>query len=380
MRLYTLFSIILFGMLSCTKESLREVQFIKLQEGHIQPKVAVDTEGIVHILSYKGEAGAGDIYYGTILPGDTTISHMVRVNDLPGAAIAAGTIRGAQLAVGKDGTVHVLWNGSGETRSLAEDSTALFPLLYSRKMPGETSFSKARNIISKAWGLDGGSSIAANDHGGVFIAWHAPLPGKKGEENRRVWLSISKDNGENFSEEDIISDSSHGVCGCCGLQLHNGPEGLYTLYRNVDGNGGRNIHLISLGKDGKEAKDILADHWPIDGCPMSSSTLFSAEKGVFGAWEAEKKITFAKVSGTDLELKSPQTQNEGSRHPSIVSLEDHIMLVWSEGTGWNKGGDAAWEIIGPSGKTINSGKMKGAVPVWGFATAFARDNGFSIIY
>jgi hypothetical protein len=34
------------------------------------------------------------------------------VNSQPESAIAAGTIRGAQLAIGKAGRVHVAWNGS----------------------------------------------------------------------------------------------------------------------------------------------------------------------------------------------------------------------------------------------------------------------------
>ena len=36
----------------------------------------------------------------------------VSVNNEPKSAIAMGTIRGAQLAIGKAGTIHVAWNGA----------------------------------------------------------------------------------------------------------------------------------------------------------------------------------------------------------------------------------------------------------------------------
>jgi hypothetical protein len=50
----------------------------------------------------------------------------LRVNSQQGSAIAAGAIRGAHLAVGRNGRVHVAWNGSstGPTARSAQPGNA----------------------------------------------------------------------------------------------------------------------------------------------------------------------------------------------------------------------------------------------------------------
>src|SRR5947208_1143738 len=90
------------------------VTFVRTPDGGIQPQAAVDSQGVIHLLYYKGDAGAGDIFYVRQEPGTETFSKPIQVNRQPGSAMAAGTIRGAQLAVGKNGRVHVAWDGMGE--------------------------------------------------------------------------------------------------------------------------------------------------------------------------------------------------------------------------------------------------------------------------
>src|SRR5438045_3785239 len=64
-----------------------------------------------------------------------------------------------------------------------------------------TAFEPQRNVIQAANGLDGGGSVAADDSGNVYVAWHAPEPGGKGEDNRRVWVARSTDEGKTFARE-----------------------------------------------------------------------------------------------------------------------------------------------------------------------------------
>ena len=58
------------------------------------------------------------------------------------------------------------------------------------------------------------------------------------------------------------------------------------------------------------------------------------------------------------------------------------LLGWTEGTGWQKGGSLAWQLFDRSGRPMEEkGRLEGAVPVWGLATAGARpDGGFTIVY
>jgi hypothetical protein len=70
------------------------------------------TAGVVHLIYFKGEAKAGDIFYVRQTPDRDAFSDPLRVNSEPASAIAVGTIRGAQLAVGRNGRAHVAWNGA----------------------------------------------------------------------------------------------------------------------------------------------------------------------------------------------------------------------------------------------------------------------------
>jgi hypothetical protein len=93
----------------------------------------VDSKGVVHLIYYKGEADSGDIFYVRQKPGEDTFSSPIPVNSRPGSAIAAGTIRGAQLAVGKNGRVHVAWDGMGKSaKEITFGDKKVTPLLYTR--------------------------------------------------------------------------------------------------------------------------------------------------------------------------------------------------------------------------------------------------------
>src|SRR5437764_7976230 len=87
-----------------------QVRTVRLPTGAIQPQVAVDAPGSRHVVYYLGEGLAGNLFYARSTDGGA-LGKGVEVNS-PGSAIAAGTIRGAQVALGKAGRVHVAWNGS----------------------------------------------------------------------------------------------------------------------------------------------------------------------------------------------------------------------------------------------------------------------------
>src|SRR3954462_13716998 len=91
--------------------SAAEVSVMRTPNDGIQPQVAVDSAGSVHLIYYKGNDGGGDIFYVREKAGEKDFSKPIRVNSRPASVMAVGTIRGAQLAVGKVGRVHVIWNG-----------------------------------------------------------------------------------------------------------------------------------------------------------------------------------------------------------------------------------------------------------------------------
>ena len=140
------------------------------------------------------------------------------------APLPIGTIRGAQIAAGPDGRVHVAWNGSDAAlpRGVANPKTgrAGSPMLYARSNAQRTAFEPQRNLMKHTFDLDGGGSLAVDEDGAVYVAWHAnDVAGEAGEAARRVWLARSTDGGAAFAPEARRGPSrparaAAAACGC----------------------------------------------------------------------------------------------------------------------------------------------------------------------
>src|SRR6185295_8394760 len=77
-----------------------KVKLVRVPDGGIQPQAVVDVKGVVHLVYFKGEAKADDLFY--VRQGPEGFSKPIQVNSKPGSGIAVGTIRGAQLALGRN--------------------------------------------------------------------------------------------------------------------------------------------------------------------------------------------------------------------------------------------------------------------------------------
>src|SRR5262249_61925015 len=108
--------------------------------------------------------------------GKTAFSSPLKVNSQAGSAIATGTIRGGQLALGKNGRVHVAWNGSGKAqpRSAGQYTS---PMLYARLNDAGTAFEEQRNLMQVTTTLDGAGTVAADQDGNAYGAWHGVTAG-----------------------------------------------------------------------------------------------------------------------------------------------------------------------------------------------------------
>ena len=118
---------------------------------------------------------------------------------------------------------------------------------------------------------------------------------------------------------------------------------------------------------------------------MSSAALVEGPKGVIAAWETEGQVRYARLdSATGRPGPSITPPGGGGRkHPSVaVNASGDILLAWTEGTGWNRGGALAWQRYDAGGKALpERGRVEGGVPTWGLATAISRsDGGFILIH
>lgn len=373
--------------------SRERVRVNRVPGGGLQPQVAIDGQGTLHLLYYAGDPQQGDVFYLKSTDGGATFSRAIRVNSQPGSAIAVGTIRGAQLAVGKDGRVHVAWNGSSDATPAGplnpDSGKPGMPMLYARLNESGTAFQAQRNLMRHSFGLDGGGSIAADRSRDVYVAWHgigqaeASGTGKEGEARRRMWIAKSQDEGRSFSPEEKAWSQETGACGCCGMKIFvDRRANIYALYRSATESVHRDIYLLTSRNQGQSFQGQLLHKWDINACPMSSMDIAENADMVVGAWETGGQAFWARLDGGGGQPISPAGEGKGRKHPRLaVNQSGDVLLAWTEGTGWKKGGSLAYQVYDRTGQpTADAGRLPG-IATWSFAAVAAiPDNRFSILY
>ena len=359
-----------------------EVELLRTPSDGIQPQAAVDGKGAVHVVYLSGDPLAADIYY-VRLEGKA-FSKPVRVNSQPGSAIAAGIVRGAHIAVGREGRIHVAWMGSKSAGPRGPNGAT--PMLYARLNDTRTAFEPQRNVMQSADGLDGGGSIAADRAGNVYVAWHGH-GGGQGEENRRVWVARSQNDGRTFGRETAANPNPTGACACCGMRAFTagdgaGPAALYALYRGAQEGFNRDMHLLASRDAGKTWHSRLVHPWKRNACPMSTATFSQADGRLLAAWETEGQVYYAPVSGGG-DAVQPIAAPGGTarrKHPAVaVNAAGRTLLAWVETGGWKQPGSLSWQVFDEAGKPAAASGRDVPVPVWGLATAVARPDGRFLI-
>ena len=361
-----------------------EVKLVRVPDRGIQPQAAVDAEGTLHLIYLGDEPGSANIYYVRKPAGRDMFSKRLQINSQSGSAIAIGSIRGAHLALGKANRVHVAWNGSGTAEPKGPVKYGN-PMLYTRLNDEGTQFAPQRNVIQKAYGLDGGGSVAADLEGNIYVAWHAG--DGSGEANRRVWFVHSTDDGESFGDEKTADVKKSGVCGCCGMKAFADRQGtLYMLYRAAREMVNRDMVLLTSIDHGRSFRGEVADYWMVPNCPMSSEAFADAGDYVLSAWETDGQVFFSRIDKKDQlgsrPIAAPGTAR-GRKHPALaVNGKGQTIFVWTEGTGWEKGGALAWQVFDEKGKSTGArGRADQAIPVWSFAAVYAEpDDSFVILH
>src|SRR5688572_31727225 len=125
------------------------VSLERVPDGGIQPQIVVDEKGMAHLLYFAGDPKAGNLFYTRRENGSWR--KPLRVNQSEGSAIAVGTIRGGQLAVGVNGRVHVAWNGA---RPLSNSPHKGAPMFYTRLNSEGTAFEAERDVMQFTGDLD----------------------------------------------------------------------------------------------------------------------------------------------------------------------------------------------------------------------------------
>jgi hypothetical protein len=118
---------------------------------------------------------------------------------------------------------------------------------------------------------------------------------------------------------------------------------------------------------------------------MSTMALVQGPNGVVAAWETDGQVYFTRSKAGTTTFSEPQAAPGNTRdrkHPTLaINARGEMLLAWTEGTGWDKGGSLAWQVYEKDGKPTDlKGRVDGGIPVWGLPTAVATDSGFMIVH
>lgn len=353
------------------------VDTVATPNGGLQPQAIADAAGMIHLLYFKGDPGSGDLFY-IRKTGDAAFTAPLRVNSDAGTAIATGSVRGGQIALGRNGWIHVAWNGS---RAIDRDGVKLTPMWYARLSPRGRAFEPQRAIGRQTKHLDGGGAVAADRSGRVHVVWHAAGV-EDGEPNRRIYLATSADDGGVFAPEQGFALDG-GLCGCCGVEtLVDAKARLQILYRAAGAMIHRDAMWLTVGPQGA-APPLKLQPWELPACPMTTFAMAAAPGGIVAAWETQQQIYTAVLDPErrSVSAVAPMAGTAIRKHPSVaINAAGDRLIAWTEGTAWRRGGSVAWALLDNKGAHTASAANAGVVPVWGLVSALARPDGRFIIF
>jgi hypothetical protein len=366
------------------------VQVLRVPDGGLKPSVAMDERGTVHLAYFKGKPDGGDIYYVISNDEGRTFSPAKRVNSQPASVQGTSSIRGPQLALGRGNRPHIVWIGaaSAEPRlemegELKKQKFANTPLLYSRANDDRSGFEPQRNVVTRTCNLDG-NSVAADHDAHVYVTWHGSLlDDPKDEPHRAVWVAISADDGRTFAQEKNALPTPTGACGCCTLNARVDAQGaLAIIYRIASDTQTRDEHLLLSRDHGRTFTNTKLDTWKLPNCPMSSAALLPTGTTLLAAWENAGKIRATPVGSKLPDAWAVSGDSTSAKTPAMaVNGRGEVLFVWTEGTGWGRGGSAVWRVFNNAGEPLGDAARADGVPAHGWVAAFTRSDGsFAVVF
>ena len=247
----------LIALSGLTGDARADVKTVRVPHGGEVPEVVLDARGVLHLTYGLGKPGNG--YYVRSDDGGQTFSKPVQLNRRADT-VTVGMERGPKLALGKDGSIHVVWLGYYKKGG---------GVWYTRSTNGGKTFEAERNLVEPKYGTDN-ATVAADAEGNVIALWTGGFPGVTEDPDSPVASPIifvrSTDNGATFSKNELLrSDhpASGRACGCCRLEAQVGADGyLYVAFRG----GYKNLRDPYLLRGRKTENDfrcvrVSADDW-----------------------------------------------------------------------------------------------------------------------
>jgi len=320
----------LWILASHADDATNRVNAIRIPAAGPVMKAQLGTDGVIHLLF---QTAHGPQYAKSEDSGLTFSAPITIVNaaaQKPGLEFQA-----EDLAVGKDGRVHVAMSNNAWKLKLPEEEWGLY---YTSLAPGGKAFKPVRNLNLKP---SEGFSLAADERGAVTACFLSD----------KLFAKVSRDNGETFTANAELNPA-WDPCNCCTTSATYGPDGkLAVLYRE-ETNNERDMYLV-LWDQSSGAKPlrtrVSGAPWKLEGCPMTYFTIRPAVTGYVAAWPTKGQVYFARLDKDGRLLPPGEIRTPGTTGMrtglEVLSAKDGATLV-----AWKNKDVMGWQLYDTKGQ------------------------------
>jgi hypothetical protein len=345
---------------------------IQLLDGAIAPDAAVDARGVVHIVYGLGDNAC----YVRSADNGRTFSAPVQVNSAGLVQLTMGE-RGPKLALGKDGSLHVVW---ADRWSPGVETH----IRYSRSLDGGRSFEPAR-LVPSPQGIDG-LTLAADPDGDVLIFWHVfDPPQHEVPDGHYLYMARSSDNGATFGPaKRLKTPGIEGLaCSMCMMRARIGADGdAYLVFRTAQDNI-RDFYVLRgpKGQDAFTPIRVNHDDWLLMRCPMCGPELnFDASGRAVCAFMSKHRVYWSVLDpGADafrLHVSTPQPQEDEIYPDAVMNGKGEVLMVWQVGPmAVDKTAEVKWAVYAGDGRPTGEQGDLGTSTSGTKATAFVGADG-----
>lgn len=353
------------------------VKVVQTPAGSFVPDVAVDGKGVLHVV-YALDRNA---YYVRSTDNGATFSKPSRVNSEGSVEFRMGE-RGPKLAVGSDGTVHVVWADFWAPGVQTH-------VRYARSRDDGKTFAPPTKV-STTNGIDG-VTLAADGSGDVLVFWHVAKPPQQ-EIPQATWLHVSRsgDNGATFGPEGRVEIANHSglACSMCMMRARIGADGeVLLIFRSAEKNV-RDFYLLKGPKrDNKlTAVRVNTDNWELKTCPMCGPELTLGPDGrLLCAFMSRHKVYWSladrRAAGFQLHVPTPAAENDEIYPTAVANRRGEVLFVWQVGPMSTTGkATVKWAVYSLDGKFTGRQGILGTTTSGTKATAFVgQDDNFYVV-
>lgn len=296
------------------RRAVDRVRAIRIPGGLRIVTAQIGADGTIHVLS---DSEAGPRYRKSTDRGITFSAPMTIVDaasQKPGLEF-----QGEDLAIGKDGRVHVAMSNNAWKLKLPEEEWGLY---FASLAPGAKEFSPTRNVNRKP---SEGFSLAADERGNVSACFLSD----------RLFTMVSQDNGMTFGPY-AEPNPVWNPCDCCTTSATFGNDGkLAVLYREETENE-RDIYVTLLDPGGKSKPTrnrVSVTPWKLEGCPMTYYTIARTANGYVAAWPTKGQVYFARLDNSGEvvppgEVRTPGTSGMRKRLVALGATDGATLVAW----------------------------------------------------